>query len=858
VGCAPAEGGGARWPLAAMVEALAGIDALAPAEPARARLAELFAGEPDADRVVPHLASMIGLDGITEPDRIRWAIRRLVEVVAATTPLLLRIDDADRAGAGFVRLLADVATAIRDAPVLFAVTSSIEADAIPVIRLGPLSDADVAGLIEDLLGPVEPGVDATIASRLHGSPLAVEQALALLTESGTLAPGQGRWMPLADLARVPFPETTAGSIRQRLQVLPPHELVVLGMAAVAGEIFEVEPLLDAVPGDARLGVPASLEDLVRRGFLTGGPDSFAFRHALLREATLPGVPEWASATTHERSARHLERGAGDRARRFADEIGMHLEAACRERPEASRDDRDDALTHLLAAAEAAVEQGDLEGASRLERSAASLVDDDIRHAELLYLAAEHGALADPDRPADREIAEAALAASGTDEDVDRRVRLLRARLRTVAAQPDALENARSVADEVINAGDESSSWALANAWSLLGVVHRQRAQHASVVNDLTRAADHAAAAGRRGEESDALRGAAAALLDGPLPVDDAEGRCTSYLDRVQGPLAEHDVRSAIALLQARRGGAEDARTAIAASIVALEELGAGSDLAVTLHRAAEIELLAGQLPAADPLMRRALAAAINARDEGLRARFAASFAHILIETEDGLDEATALTDLAETQANDMATQVGWRMARARILARRGHAPLAERLAREGLSVAEQTDSIDLRASALLWAADVRRQAGRPAEAEPFERRAARLLERARSTAKARAATVAPDPGPGDRPPPPVKQTADVDADTNPGAAAVDDEPAAPPPVPEPEGTASRLADEMMAMFAEPAQPEPSAGSSAESPARHDPSPPTERPVAEMAPEDELLDDPTRSAQEESHRRWFNR
>jgi hypothetical protein len=34
--------------------------------------------------------------------------------------------------------------------------------------------------------------------------------------------------------------------------------------------------------------------------------------------------------------------------------------------------------------------------------------------------------------------------------------------------------------------------------------------------------------------------------------------------------------------------------------------------------------------------------------------------------------------------------------------------------------------------------------------------------------------------------------------------------------------------------------------------------PSGRPVAEMQPEDELLDDPTRSAHDESHRRWFNR
>ena len=42
---------------------------------------------------------------------------------------------------------------------------------------------------------------------------------------------------------------------------------------------------------------------------------------------------------------------------------------------------------------------------------------------------------------------------------------------------------------------------------------------------------------------------------------------------------------------------------IAASIAALDELGAAEDLAVALHRAAQIELLAGDTAAAEPLMR---------------------------------------------------------------------------------------------------------------------------------------------------------------------------------------------------------------------------------------------------------------
>ena len=562
VSCAPADGGGARWPVAAVVEALAGLDPLAPAEPARARLADLFAGAPDAEALITHLSAMLALEGASDLDHIRWALRRLLEAAAGGVPTVLHVDDADRAGSGFVRLIADVATGARDTPVFVAITTNRETDNLPAIRLSSLDRAAIETLIGHLLGATEDGVVGALAARMPGLPFAIEQSLAMVTETGTLAPGNGRWMPLADLSRVPWPDTTVGAIRQRLQTLPPHELAVLGMAAVAGEQIATAPLLEVVPVDARPGVPAYLEDLVARGYLVAGGDgAFRFRHPLLREATMTGVPEWAQAVTHERFGRHLESTAGERVWRLADAIGSHLEASCRLRPDAPATDRDDALTFLTWAATAAADQGDLDGAARLERRAATLTDDDpARRAELLYLAAEHMATAAPDRPADREIAEAALAASVAGDDIDWRVRLLRAKLRTLAGHEDALEGARASADEAIAAfGEEELGWALANAWALRGLVHAARAQHGLVADDLQRAADNAAAAGRAPDETTALRGAAAALLDGPESVAEAEARCRSFLERVTGPIAEDDIRGILAVLAARRGAFDDAK-----------------------------------------------------------------------------------------------------------------------------------------------------------------------------------------------------------------------------------------------------------------------------------------------------------
>jgi hypothetical protein len=79
-----------------------------------------------------------------------------------------------------------------------------------------------------------------------------------------------------------------------------------------------------------------------------------------------------------------------------------------------------------------------------------------------------------------------------------------------------------------------------------------------------------------------------------------------------------------------------------------------------------------------------------------------------------------------------------------------------------------------------------------------------------------------------------------------------------------DGGATRLADEMLAMFSGSEQsPAPAAGALA--PPTADPFAPSTdqldaaaRPSADIDPADELLDELARSAEEESKRRWFNR
>ncbi len=79
--------------------------------------------------------------------------------------------------------------------------------------------------------------------------------------------------------------------------------------------------------------------------------------------------------------------------------------------------------------------------------------------------------------------------------------------------------------------------------------------------------------------------------------------------------------------------------------------------------------------------------------------------------------------------DDFVTQVRWRTARARILARSGQWDTANATARDAVQLADQTDLIDLRSGVLLDLAEVLRTPGRPNEAVPLARKALRTLER---------------------------------------------------------------------------------------------------------------------------------
>ena len=164
------------------------------------------------------------------------------------------------------------------------------------------------------------------------------------------------------------------------------------------------------------------------------------------------------------------------------------------------------------------------------------------------------------------------------------------------------------------------------------------------------------------------------MVHGPTPVPEAIERCEALFEGLRGDRRnEAIVLAAIAQLQAMDGRFErraGARTGARRTM--LVELEATLEASATSIESSRVELLAGDLAAAEAELRRD-DEALAALDEAyFRSTVAAILANVLVEQGD-LEEATRYAELAErlADADDTWSQAAWRTARAGVLVRRG-------------------------------------------------------------------------------------------------------------------------------------------------------------------------------------------
>ena len=663
------------------------------------------------------IAALLGRDGTSSTDEIAWAFRKLLEAVAAEGPVAAVFDDIQWGEEVFLELLEHVAFMSAGAPILLLCMARPElldrrSGWSGVVRLQPLVPDEAEALMDSRTAAQE--LDADVRERIlraaGGNPLFVEEMAAMVHASGD--------------GEIEVPPTLQALIAARLDQLDAPERSVLERGAVEGEVFHHGVVQALTPEEPRL--TTQLTSLVRKELirpdrpLFAREDAFRFRHLLMRDAAYQGLPKAKRAELHEQFADWLEEHGAELVE-LDELLGYHLEQAFRYRKELGQPDvralgarAGDRLT--VAGNRAIVRQDFRAGLALLER-AADLLPDERRDGRfeihLTWARFYTGQGAEAVLSGQAEAAE--RAATGGNRVDELTLRLDRACYHVVFEPTEQvikqlLELIDEAVPELEAAGDE---WGLTMAWCPRVVAADIQSSYADMASAAERVVEHARLANSPLMISWGQSQLVHAQYWGTTPV----GESLRWLD--EHPEAER--RSVLPLrdrLLAMVGRFDEAHGLLSDAADRVAELGVVRHRTWLALRRFEIAMLNCD-PARAEEAAREMCETLEATNEFGNFEWACcNLAQALV----GLgrdDEAEQWLERGRETApsEERLPQMLSRQARGKVLARRGELDEGERLAREAVALAAETDMLNAHADALIDLAEVLALAGQDARAE---------------------------------------------------------------------------------------------------------------------------------------------
>ncbi|MFF7588513.1 AAA family ATPase [Kitasatospora purpeofusca] len=240
---------------------------------------------------------------------IAWAVRHLLEVLGRSRPVVMVWEDLHWAESTLLDLVDEIATWLRDVPVLLLCVARPElldqrADwgsgkpCATTVDLGPMSEEQTAALVgglalrgdvhaQDLRADEQRELTGRVVALCDGNPLFAEQLMDVFAEA---APGTH------------VPPTVQALLGARLDRLPATERGLLELAAVVGREFSRGQLRAMAEADGV--VPTAADEATarlarRRVFEPGPAATYRFAQALLRDTAYEFTPKTRRERWHD-------------------------------------------------------------------------------------------------------------------------------------------------------------------------------------------------------------------------------------------------------------------------------------------------------------------------------------------------------------------------------------------------------------------------------------------------------------------------------------------------------------------------------------------------------------------------------
>jgi len=345
----------------------------------------------DASEIVPLLANLLSIryesrypplniSPQRRKHRLFQVLLHLLEAFASRRPVLLVMEDLHWIDPSSDELIGTIIDRLKGLPVLAILTARLEfhshwndrAHLLPM-RLSPLDRRDSVAMIELLCGDrnVPAPTVAEIAERTDGLPLFIEDLTKDVLELADLQ--QADSGVAIQRTRSPFsiPTTLADSLMSRLDRLGSAKTVAQIGAAIGRE-FSYE-LLTKVAELPEENLREELRRLVDSGLLISRPSTavltYAFKHALVRDAAYSSLLRKGQMSLHSRIARILVEDLPETKESQPEVLAYHFQAA---------GDIDNAVHYLVQAAKlSAKRSGFVEAIAQLQ-GALRLLDTQAR------------------------------------------------------------------------------------------------------------------------------------------------------------------------------------------------------------------------------------------------------------------------------------------------------------------------------------------------------------------------------------------------------------------------------------------------------------------------------------------------